>query len=36
VQVQVHKAHSPVVPEPTIKGKLGPEAIRRDSAIHAS
>jgi hypothetical protein len=35
--VPVQKTHSPVVPEPTLKGKMGPEAaLRREPAIHAS
>ncbi|KAK3300099.1 Sds3-like-domain-containing protein [Chaetomium fimeti] len=34
--VQVPKTQSPVVPEPSLKGKIGPEAPRRESAIHAS
>lgn len=34
--VQVPKTQSPVVPEPSLKGKIGPEALRREPVIHAS
>ncbi|EAQ93562.1 hypothetical protein CHGG_01797 [Chaetomium globosum CBS 148.51] len=34
--VQVSKAQSPVVPESSLKGKMGPEALRREPVIHAS
>ncbi|KAH6853480.1 Sds3-like-domain-containing protein [Chaetomium sp. MPI-CAGE-AT-0009] len=34
--VQVPKTQSPVVPEPSMKGKMGPEPLRREPIIHAS
>ncbi|KAJ4290636.1 Transcriptional regulatory protein [Collariella sp. IMI 366227] len=35
--MQVRKAHlSPGVPEPSIKGRMGAESLRREPAIHAS
>lgn len=34
--VQVQKTHSPAVSEPTIKGKMGPDTLRREPAMQAS
>ncbi|AEO53250.1 hypothetical protein MYCTH_2294326 [Thermothelomyces thermophilus ATCC 42464] len=33
---QVQKTHSPAMPESSLKGKMGPEPLRREPAIHAS